>query len=147
MDEEAEGQSDAAVDFNGKVDKYLNYIQRTWIGPIKKRSKGRGKPYFPLTLWNKREEALNREELTSNSSESWNSVSKPCLPMKPNLYGVMEAFRKEDSLARAKVIEAANPARTERYQQRKIRMATAVYAYSSLSLDDWLNSMIAFYDD
>ena len=48
--------------------------------------------------------------------------------MKPNLYGVMEAFRKEDSLARAKVIEAAsgryvdpNPARTERYQQRKIR--------------------------
>ena len=154
MDEEAEGQSDAAVDFNGKVDKYLNYFQRTWVGPIKKRSKGRGKPYFPLVLWNKREEALNREELTSNSSESWNSVSKPCLPMKPNLYGVMEAFRKEDSLARAKVIEAAsgryvdpNPARTERYQQRKVRMATAVEAYSSLSLDDWLSSMIAFYDD
>ena len=40
----------SAVDFNGKVDKYLNYFQRTWVGPIKKRSNGRGKPYFPLVL-------------------------------------------------------------------------------------------------
>ena len=152
--EEEEDQMEFAMQCNAKMDEYLLYFSRTWIG-MESRKKGnpRGKPMFPIALWNKRAEALDEEELTSNASESWNSVSKNCLPMKPNVFVVVEAFRKEDGLARARVIEAANgsyvdpnPGRTAEIKKRKERMATAVRAYGELTLDDWLNTMIAFFD-
>ena len=125
IDEEEEDQMEFAMQCNAKMDKYLLYFSRTWIG-MESRKKGnpRGKPMFPIALWNKRAEALDEEELTSNASESWNSVSKNCLPMKPNVFVVVEAFRKEDGLARARVIEAANgsyvdpnPGRTARLRR------------------------------
>ena len=142
-----------AHSFNLKVDQYLAYFEATWLGSTRNKSKKRGKPLYPVSLWNKREEVISEEELTTNCSESWNSVSKSCLPMKPSLWVVMGAFKKEDSAARAKVFQVAageyvepNPSRTKCYEERKEKLAQAVNNYNNMLLKDWLNLIISFYD-
>ena len=73
--------------------------------------------------------------------------------MKPSLWVVIEAFKKEDSAARAKVVQAAagnyvdpNPSRTKRYEERKEKLALAVESFNTMLLEDWLNVIISFYD-
>ena len=49
---------------------------------------------YKIEDWNKNEDVLREDELTTNSVESWNSVGKVTLPMKPSIWVVMEAFKK-----------------------------------------------------
>lgn len=139
--------------FNQAIESFFTYFEFTWIGSVNKRTKKRGRPLYPIDVWNKREEVLAEEELTTNSSESWNSVSKMSLPMKPNLWAVMESFKKEDGLARSKVMASAtgntsdqNPGRTKKIADKRSKLSNAVGRYSTMLLDDWLDMMGVFYD-
>ena len=96
-------EEELAYFFNQEIESFFTYFEFTWIGFVNKRTKQCEKPLYPIYVWNKPEEVLAEQELTTNSSESWNSVSKIILPMKPNLWAVMESFKKEDGLARKKL--------------------------------------------
>ena len=75
------------------------------------------------------------------------------LPMKPNLWSVMESLKKEDDLARGKVMASAtgntsdqNPGRTKKIADKRSKLSNAVGRYSTMVLDDWLDMMGVFYD-
>jgi len=65
---------------------YLDYFNRTWIGPFKPRG-GRRPPKFPIQLWNCRESVLQDQAKTNNNAEGFNrgfssllSYDRPTLP-------------------------------------------------------------------
>ena len=152
MDEEDEEMDEDIVNiFNQAMGSFKVYFEGTWVGS--KKGKKTLKPMYKLELWNKRQAALDEEEVTSNSSESWNSVSKAGLPLKPNVWNVLAAISKEDSFARSKVLKCAagqwtdpNPGRTQRYEDRKVQLKDAVSSYSDMLLEDWLDMVVSFFD-
>ena len=138
--------------FNQCLDRFLSYMEHTYVGSVNRRTLARGRPLFPFSFWNKHEEAIQEEEITNNSSESWNSVSKRSQPT-TNIWSVMDALKKEDSLSRSKVIASAlgnytdpNPSRTKRIQAKKKRLNSCVEQYSSMLMEDWLNMMSSIYE-
>ena len=73
--------------------------------------------------------------------------------MKPNLWFVMNAFKKEDSVARNKVVALAagnytdpNPSRTKMIAEKKVKLKAAICNYHSMVIKNWLNRMSTFYE-
>ena len=137
--------------YNLAMDQFFYYMETTYVGYVNKRTQNRGTPLFPVSLWNKHNEAVNESELTTNSSESWNSVSKPA--RKGNLWSVMNTLKKEDGLARGKLVSSAsgtytdpNPSRTKKIAKSKARLSLVVKKYSSMLLDNWLDVMASLYE-
>ena len=152
LDEGDERQEEIATNFNHAMNQYIAYWEFTWIGQYNPRTKARRRPLYSIDLWNKREEALNQEELTTNSSESWNSVSKKSLPMKPSIWVVFDTFKKEDAMARSKLVASVtgnstdpNPGRTKKIALGKEKLRKVVVSYEKVGLDDWMNTMTTLY--
>lgn len=51
------------------LDEWLDYFQRTWIGPLRRRV--RRAPRYQLAWWNLYERVLNGRARTNNSLEGW----------------------------------------------------------------------------
>ena len=102
--DDEEMDEEVAQDFNHAMEHFMLYFEQTWIGSLNKRTKIRGKPRFSFDSWNKYNEVLAEDEITTNVSEAWNSVVKMTLPMKPSIWTVIEQFRKEEALARQKIL-------------------------------------------
>ena len=152
--DDEEMDEEVAQDFNHAMEHFMLYFEQTWIGSLNKRTKIRGKPRFSFDSWNKYNEVLAEDEITTNVSEAWNSVVKMTLPMKPSIWTVIEQFRKEEALARQKILGSAggnvtvpNTGRRAKVAERRVKMKGAVTQYTSLSFDDYLVIIIAFYND
>ena len=151
LDEDEMG-ADPINFFDHALQKFFTYFEYTYVGPVNRRTQIRGRPLFPFIFWNKHEEANQEEEITNNSSESWNSVSKKSQPT-CNIWSIIDALKKEDSLSRSKVISSAsgnytdpNPSRTNHIKAKKKRLSSCVRKYSSMLLDDWLDMMSSIYE-
>merc|ERR550519_3307711 len=82
---------------NTALKKYLRYFLPTYVGTMDTVTNKRVKPRIDMSLWNKYEAVTEgAEDLTNNVAENFNSVSKGCLPMKPNVVDVLESIQRED---------------------------------------------------
>lgn len=80
-DEEDEDDGYAAQ-CNKGLREFVNYIEKTWVGLLETKTRRqisqlkRKPPRFPYSTWNHHETYLEKKEVTSNQSESYNSSSK-----------------------------------------------------------------------
>ena len=94
-------------------------------------------------------------ELTNNKSESFNSQMKITIPMKPNIFAILKGIQDEDSLSSAKFAaclagngaEDPNSGRTKKYCKRQDKIKSLVSQYKSLPLRDYINGLMAFFND
>ena len=152
MDEE-EMDSDVAQDFNNNMLLFLMYFEQTWIGVKNPRTNVRGKPKFAIKTWNKFNQVKNGEETTTNVSEAWNSASKHSLQMKPSIWAVLAALRKEESLARAKLHSSAmgdnvenHPGRTKKREERATKLREILMKYEKVQMKEYLDLVASFYN-
>ena len=89
---------------------FINYLLKTWIGPIHARSGQRRYPMFRHELWNKMEAVLNDEDTTTNCSEGFNNAIQLSIPHNANVFSVIKQFKAEDALMMVKLREGATTA-------------------------------------
>ena len=66
------GEDDEGVD--GKnIEKFMEYVEKYYVGCFNIITKSRRDPVFPLLMWNSVPAVLDDEPLTNNSVESWNA--------------------------------------------------------------------------
>ena len=148
----------------------MSTFLRSQVNLIGDQGQKRGKPKIPHEVWNKNSQVLALEEITSNSSENWNSVSKSSLPQKPNIWYVVQSFQKEDAGARyatqkhyfvilniyifrVKVLQHAtgslqdpHPTRTKKILEKKKKLSSVVEQYGYMKISDWLDAMQTVYE-
>ena len=157
VDEDAEqDDDDKAADFGRALKDYRAYFEWTWVGKLNPRTQKRGRPVFKLEHWNHYSAVMSDSpELTNNKSESFNSQMKITIPMKPNIFAILKGIQDEDSLSAAKFAAclAGNGAedpisgRTKKYCKRQDKIKSLVSQYKSLPLKDYINALMAFFND
>jgi hypothetical protein len=92
---------------------------------------------------------LEDTEFCTNSSESWNSVTKLSVEAKPSLWQLIIQLKAEDSSARAKVMSIRsgtwkdrNPGRSK----KRNAMRNLVLDYYTMSTDVFLEAAITFFN-
>ena len=68
----------------GNIDKYLDYVERTYVG-VKSRT-AYTKPKFPPKLWSCHAAALAMEPTDTNRNEGWNSVLRSTVSRNAGLW-------------------------------------------------------------
>ena len=96
LDDRVEGYDKALAQF-------VTYLESNWIGTPRHHAPHK-KPRFAITTWTINESVLEGTEFSTNSSESWNSVSKLSVVAKPSLWQLIIQLKAEDSTARAKMM-------------------------------------------
>ena len=157
-DEDLTGDDDieAAQNLNDQLQQVVVYFENTWLGGKNQRNPNlpRRKPRIPLEIWNKHQSVMMNEELTNNSSENWNSVSKIGLNMNPNIWVILNMFKREESLARTKINSTAlgtaaidHPARRKKVQEKREKLRRVLEQFDKVSVEDFMNMVVAHYND
>ena len=148
-----EEEDEAAVDFNLGLDSLVKTVERVYIG-APGRNGSRKKPLFDHSLWNHHDYILSDVEETTNKSEAWNSASKHCMVMKPSIWKVLESLRKEEGLARAKIVSVnmgtwtdTHAGRTEKLKKKRDSLKSVVGKFGSVTIQKWMDMVIDFYHD
>ena len=90
-------QEDEADALTAAIDKHTEYFFNAYVGKIHPVTQIRGNPRIPIELWSNYKAVLDgSNDVTNNSSENWNSVSKLNLPMKPSIWAVLMALKMEE---------------------------------------------------
>ena len=100
--EEDEDDDEQANGYNEAISMFMTYFESNFVGITQNTRNGtRRKPKFEFKLWSCYESVLSGTDLTTNVAESWNSVNKLSTVAKPNMWGLIRMFQKEESMARA----------------------------------------------
>jgi hypothetical protein len=154
-DDEAEEDPDAASEFNEAIKQLETYFEATWIGVKQTRTgKQRKKPRYTIDVWNHYQAVIDGEDITTNLSESWNAANKLSLAMKPNLWSVIDSFKREEAGARAKIVSFSthdyvdpNPGRTAKRKAKREKLQTILGRFNELPIEDYMNMLIAHFND
>ena len=138
-DDEAEEDPDASSEFNEAIKQLETYFEATWIGVKQTRTgKQRKKPRYTIDVW----------------IESWNAANKLSLAMKPNLWSVIDSFKREEAGARAKIVSFSthdyvdpNPGRTAKRKAKREKLQTILGRFNELPIEDYMNMLIAHFND
>ena len=76
------------------------------------------------------------------------------MPMKPNLWTLLDAFKREEAGARAKMLSIScntytdpNPGRTAKRCERRSQLVSVLEKFGSVPLEDYMNMVAAHYND
>jgi hypothetical protein len=146
LDDRVEGYDEALAQF-------VTYLESNWVGTPRAHA-FRKKPRFAITTWTINESVLEGTEFSTNSSESWNSVSKLSVVAKPSLWQLILQLKAEDSTARAKMMSIRagtwkdrNPGRSARREEKRKAMRNLVLDYYTMNTGIFLDSAISFYNE
>ena len=154
-DAEVEEDPDTASEFNEAIKQPETYFEATWIGVKQTRTvEQRKKTRYTIDLWNHYQAVLDGEDVTTNLSESWNAANKLSLEMKPNLWSVIDSFKREEAGARAKIVSFSthsyldpNPGRTAKRKAKREKPKTILERFKELPIKDYMNMLIAHFND
>ena len=109
---------------------------------------------FARSLWNKYQQVIHDDNGCNNKSESWNSVSKSSLKMHPSIWVVMDMFKREEGMARAKLSSIAlgtaavdHPARAKTRAEKKRQLKEVASKFGTILLEEYINMVVAHYND
>ena len=107
-----------------------------------------------MSLWNKYEQVINDDDGCNNKSESWNSVSKIGLNMHPSIWVILDMFKREEGMARAKLSSIAlgtaavdHPARSKTRAEKKRQLKEVASNFGTILLEEYINMVVAHYND
>ena len=96
-------------------------------------------------MWNLYDRIVSGKQCTNNSVESWNARWTRTIGTNHNLYRVINAFKKEDSLARQKFheiisghISEPNPSRKDRKTCQMRQLKEALIHYNKENLKEFM---------
>ena len=156
LENDSDNENDDAQEYNNAMSNFLNYFEQTWLGQVNKRTGNMGKPKFALDVWNHFDDIQEgSEDITSNRSEAWNSVSKLCIPMNPSIWVVLSSLQGEEGLARAKLAEALsgsppsdpNPSRTRARVAKYEALRRIVDSWGTVNNDTYIESVAGHFND
>ena len=147
-DDEAENSDEEAeaITYNIAMEQFLVYFESTWLGSKNSRNPElpRRKARFAMDLWNKHKQVTNDDDGCNNKSESWNSVSKIGLNMHPSIWVVLDMFKMEEGLARAKITSIAlgtlavdHPSRVKTRTEKRRQLKEVVKKLGTVPLEEF----------
>ena len=102
-EDEEDDLDDRVEGYDKALAQFVTYLGSNWVGTPRAHAPHK-KPRFPITTWTINESVLEGTKFSTNSSESWNSVSKLSVVAKPSLRQLILQLKAEDSTARAKMM-------------------------------------------
>ena len=113
-------------------------------------------PKIPIELWSNYHAVLEgSNDLTNNTSENWNAVSKITLPMKPSIWSVLRSIQVEEQHSKARYHENLG-ARSEEEDSRKRttdrltkfkKLRAIVQSYGEIPTDDYITAFISLFNE
>ena len=152
-DDDDDYSEDKVEGYDEALSQFLSYVEATWIGTPRPDAP-RKKPRFAISTWSINESVLEDTEFSTNSSESWNSVTKLSVVAKPSLWQLIIQLKAEDSSARAKMMSIRagswtdrNPARSKRRSLKRVAMRNLVLDYYTMGTGVFLDAAISFFNE
>ena len=104
---------------------------------------------FPISIWNKYEQIMSDNfVLTNNHLEGFNSSWAPSIPKSASVWTVIDAFQREESLARATYSETVrnihnphNAARTKAQECKMNQLHSLCENFYQIIPNDYLESI------
>jgi hypothetical protein len=163
------------IQWNTALDKYIQYLEYTWLGRVSPKTGKRGPGLYKIPVWNKFEEVRQGDvDLTSNRfviiiintiletiiitiffgrSEAFNSAMKISSRMKPNLWALLKQLQDEESLNSYKIANALgahplkddHPGRTRRRLERAEQLAKIVCSWGTISTEAYIKALASHF--
>ena len=153
-DSDAEEEADVLT---AAINAHLEYFVNAYVGKVHPVTNVRGNPRIPHQLWSNYKAVLDgANDVTNNSSENWNSVSKITLPMKPSIWAVLMALKCEEqhaktcwhaSLGDDQDEDTDNTRRVKDRIQRYKKLRMVLQTYREVPLEDYINALMALFND
>ena len=94
-------------------------------------------------------------DVTNNSSENWNSVSKLTLPLKPSIWAVLMALKMEEQHAKTRFHASLGDGDEEEDTTRRVKdrvdkfkkLRAILQTYGEIPIKDYLDALMAMYND
>ena len=134
------------------LEELIDYLSKTWIGPMNERTGTRRNPIFRHWLWNKVEAVLNDDATTTNCCEGYNNAIQLSIPHNAIIWSIIKQLKSEASLVQVKLREAAvgtgkdNLARATYQKNRRAELKELVSNYENLSKKSYMEYMAAYYN-
>ena len=133
---------------------FLTYVDSTWIGAKNPRTKLRKRPMFAHRMWNKYRATLENTPNTNNPSEGYNMAFNVSLPAQPSEWVLLNRFKTEESISRAKLHQAAtvnqldktSNARVLAKREKDLRLRNLVSNFKSLTPQAYMESLETFFE-
>ena len=112
---------------------FISYFELTYIGPKRGRRGRREEPLYPVNFWNVYSRVIQELPRTNNALEGFHSALRTSITSKhPNIWKLIDALRKEESLTQTKIIHAQrgdNPQKKRKYKSIDTRIRNLVQSY------------------
>ena len=94
-------------------------------------------------------------DVTNNSSDNLNSVSKLTLPLKPSIWAVLMALKMEEQYAKTRFHGSLGDNDEEEDNTRRVRdrvdrfkkLRAILQTYGEIPIKDYLDALMAMYND
>jgi len=136
---------------------FMAYVEATYIGKTITRvgagedSSFRRAPLFPFSTWVKHNDVLEGLCITNNHAEGFNSSWNKSLEKNPNIFQVIEGFKREESLSLKKLSEFAKgvdgsgrAGQKDKKMQRHKQLCTLLRNFGMLSNKSFLLQVSRF---
>ena len=146
---------DLVANFDENLTQLLTYLESNLVG-TPRVNLPRKKPRIAITTWSVNESLLNGTEFSTNSSESWNSVSKLTVVAKPTIWQLIHQLQAEDATARTKMLSIRTGSWKERHPGRVARreskrkamvMVNLVLDYYTMNTENFFDAAITFFNE
>ena len=144
---------DRVENYDENLSQFLTYSESNLVGTPRVNAPRR-KPRIVITTWSVNESLLNGTEFSTNSSESWNSVSKLTVVAKPTLWHLIHQLQAEDATSRTKMLsirtgswKERNPGRVARRVAKRKAMVNLVLDYYTMNTENFFDSSITFFNE
>lgn len=123
------------IDDDDLPQELVAYFEVNYIGCLRGRGQNirRLIPNFPIEIWNSYERFNNNMPRTNNSIEAYHNALQSSLSCShPNIWMLISALKKEESLSKTKVMqfEVGRPIqRQKRYKDKNVRLENIVSRY------------------
>ena len=153
-DEEAISEDpDLVANFDENLSQFLAYLESNLVG-TPRVNLPRKKPRIAINTWSVNESLLNGTEFSTNSSESWNSVSKLTVVAKPTIWQLIHQLQAEDATSRTKMLsirtgswKERHPGRVARREFKRKAMVNLVLDYYTMNTENFFDAAITFFNE
>ena len=120
-----------------KINDFLDYLEKNYIGSNSRT--GWTRPRFPVELWNKYQDVLEDEQLTTNRNESYHSALRKSVPLNSSLWALIDTLVDSEAKARVRREEfCSHPAGTGETGREKRRASRSQELKSLVqNKDNW----------
>ena len=155
-DLEDSDEEDKADALTAAIDKHTEYFVSAYVSKIYPVTQIRGNPRIPIELWSNYKAVMDSgNDITNNSSENWNSVSKLTLPLKPSIWAVLMALKMEEQHAKTRFHASLGDDDKEEDTTRRVKdrvekfkkLRAILQTYGDIPIADYINALMAMYND